>query len=76
MIKRVLTIITLERWTVRWDIPPNGEFQTQKVTSVRVRETVQFLPQDFEIPAENEGDMEDSIQPISTLSLNIKTFIE
>jgi len=76
MIKRVLTIITLERWTVRWDITPNGELQTQKVTSVQVRETIQLLPQDFEIPAESDGDMEGSTQPIRTLFLNIKTFIE
>jgi hypothetical protein len=45
MIKRVLTIITLERWTVRWDIPPIDRLHLHKTMQVQILETVQCLPE-------------------------------
>lgn len=73
MIKRVSTIITLERWTVRWDITPIGQLHVQKITSVQVSETVQLLPEDFK--SRVEGDAEGSYETYTyTISL-IKTFI-
>jgi hypothetical protein len=56
MIKRVLTIITLERWTVRWDITPIVQLHVQKITSVQVSETVQLLPEDFKSRVEGNAE--------------------
>jgi hypothetical protein len=57
MIKRVSTIITLERWTVRWDITPMGRLHVQKITSVQVSETVQLLPEDFKSRVEGDAEV-------------------
>lgn len=46
MIKRVLIIITLERWTVRWDKTPIDQLQLQRAVRVTTLETIRLLPED------------------------------
>lgn len=53
MIKRVLIIITLERWTVRWDKTPIDQLQMQRTVKVTTLETIQFLPEDVNRPAKD-----------------------
>ncbi len=53
MIKRVLIIITLERWTVRWDKTPIDQLQMQRTVRVTALETIRLLPEDRKRPVED-----------------------
>jgi hypothetical protein len=59
MIKRVLIIITLERWTVRWDKTPMDQLQMQRTVRVTALETIRLLPEDH--PEEFNAAQKDTI---------------
>jgi hypothetical protein len=62
-IKRVLTIITFELWTVAWDISPTPQLRLRKVSHSLAFERIRMLQEHHPAEEEEANPVRPGLQP-------------